>query len=218
MKKTTGTVLAVLLAAAFAAVAAFLSFRLGETKGRGNEGARPPGMGDITYIDDMGADEIPQYLRGKAFIDYPHASAGWGEIMYFAPQGNEYYWFCGSGDGQSRLRAAYGVWAPAEDGRMVLTTHKLIEREGGRYIGPDASYGTRFVLQDFDPVLTEVNIETEMNIRPFQYVLWVDDETGDVTAYGTGFSGMGDYYCNPAYVDADSLREAYEMYFTLFES
>jgi len=218
MKKTTGRALIMILVAALMALVTLPSCMPGEAR---RESGRPPAMGDISFIDDMSADEITQYLRGKVFIDYPHASAGWGEIMYFAPQGDEYYWFCSSGDGQSRLRAAKGTWSLTDDG-MTLATQKLIEWEGGHYTGIEASYGTRFVLHDYDAVVSEVQIETETHIQLFQYVLWTDDETGDVTASEMGFSGAGgvgvSYYCNPGYVDADSLKEFYEPYFTLFES
>ena len=83
--------------------------------------------GEIVYLDEMSVEDISQYIRGRIFQRGSSAmAAGLGEVIYFSPQGNEYYWFCSSMDAQSRIRAEYGTWE-LEDGYMTTTTRKFIE-------------------------------------------------------------------------------------------
>jgi hypothetical protein len=76
------------------------------------------------------------------------------------------------------------------------------------------------VLEDYDVALTRMDIASEANFRMFRYVLWTEsDGAADDARYEMGFTSVGgDYYYNPAYVDADRLKEFYGNYFSLFET
>ena len=165
---------------------------------------------EIVYIDDMSVDEITKYLRGKVFqLGSYHAAAGIGAVMCFTPEGNEYYWFCSSMDGQSRIRAEYGVWE-LDDGFITTTTQKLVEWIDGHFTAAFGSTGSRFELEDYNEVLTKVDIESWNNFRMFKF-------NNEFSGEELGFSWMGDYYYCPAVADFDYLKEYYENYFSLLE-
>jgi len=221
MKKIIGIAAAIVLVAAVA----FASYKLGEKNVKimddpiasnettGNVRETPdPQENEKILVDNMGVEEISQYLRGKVFQKGdPYMAAGLGEVFSFASQDNTYYWFCSAMDEQSRVRAEYGTWA-LTDGYITLTTQKLIEWQGGHFVAPSGSAGSRFSLEGFDQVLTEVNIESESNFQIFQFPMGDEDE------YEFGFSCVGyDYFYAPGSGGMDYIKEVYEEYFSLLE-
>ena len=225
MKKVTGIAAAIVLAVAVA----LASYKLGEknvnimddptavsstTAAQTQDTPEPRDIleGETIPVDDMGTEEVAEFLRGKLFQKGgPHMAAGFGELYSFAPQGNVYYWFCSSMDEQSRVRAEYGTWA-LKDGYIVLTAQKLIEWQGGHFTAPFGSAGSRFALEGFDQTLTGVNIESESNFHMFRFP---SDTEGE---YELGFYCIGgDYFHAPGLGGMDQLKEAYEEYFALLE-
>jgi len=166
---------------------------------------------EVVYLDNLSVSEITQYMRGKIFQagGYSFASA-WGRLIYFTPQGNEYYLFSSNMDAQSRIRAEYGIWG-LEDGFMTTTTLKLIEWIDGHFEESDGSTGSRFHLVGFNEVLTEVHIESSGNFHMFSFI---SDSFGEEK--GFYFDGS-EYYYYPYVEDFDALRKGYERYYALFE-
>ena len=165
--------------------------------------------GELVYHYDMSAEDISQYISGKIFQmgSYSMAS-GYGEIIYFTPEGNEYFWFCSSMDDQSRLRAEYGVWE-LEDGFLTTTALKFIEWVDGHFEAADGSTASRYTLVDYNEVLTEVNITNWTNFHMFEFLLYDETEMG---FYWAG----AEYYYFPSCGGYDVIREDYDHYFTLF--
>ena len=97
------------------------------------------------------------------------------------------------------------------DGYITLNTEKLIERQGGHFIAPTGSTGSRFELVDYDQVLTEADIESEFNFNMFKFPYGENE-------YELGFTcAGGDYFYAPGSGGMGYLQEAYEEYFSLLE-
>ena len=181
----------------------------GETTDGGEETPSLPGEGVITYIDDMGVEEMSQYLRGKVFqAGSYHAAASIGEAVYFNAEGDGYYWFCNSMDQQSRIRAEYGIWG-LEDGMMATTTQKMVEWVDGHFTRAYASTSSRYELHDYNEILTEVDIEDSNNFRMFKFT-----HEGYGEEMGFRWIGRDFYYC-PAVAVIDDLEQYYAGYFSL---
>jgi hypothetical protein len=162
------------------------------------------------YLYDMSAEDISQYIRGKVFqVGSFSMASGLGEIIFFTPQGNEYFWFCNSMDDQSRLRAEYGVWE-LQDGFLTTTALKFIEWVDGHFVAAEGSTASRYMLEDYNEVLTEVDIVNWTNFHMFKFLLYEEVEMG---FYWAG----AEYYYFPSGGDYDNLREDYERYFALFK-
>ena len=158
----------------------------------------------------MSATEISQYLRGKVFqAGSYHAAALVGEVIYFTEEDNEYYWFCSAMDQQSRIRAEYGVWG-LEGGFMTTTTLKMIEWVDGHFTKAYGSTGSRYELEGYNQVLTDVDIEQDNNFRVFRF-----SHDGYGEEMGFYWSGWAYYYC-PAVARIDDLKEYYGEYFSMF--
>ena len=175
--------------------------------------APDPQEGEKISVDNMSVEEISQYIRGKVFQEGdPYMGSGLGEVFCFAPEGNTYYWFCSSMDEQSRVRAERGTWA-LTDGYVTLNTEKLIEWQGGHFVAPSDSTGSRFELVDYDQVLTETDIESEFNFSMFKFLMGDEEDDCDLGFYCVG----NDYFYAPGLGGLDYLQEAYEEYFSLLE-
>ena len=167
--------------------------------------------GEVVYHYDMSVEVISQYIHGRVFQagSYRLASA-WGRLLYFTPQGNEYYLFSSNMDAQSRIRAEYGTW-DLNDGFMITTTLKLIEWTNGHFEESDGSTGSRFHLVGFNEVLTEANIESSRNFHMFTFL---SDSFGEELGF---YYDGNEYFYYPYVKDFDELRNGYEQYFALFE-
>ena len=165
--------------------------------------------GELVYLYEMNAEDISQYIRGKIFQEGSYSMAsGIGEIIYFTPEGNEYFWFCNSMDAQSRIRAEYGVWK-LKDGFLTTTALKFVEWVGGHFIAADGSTASRYTLVDYNEVLTEVNIKNWTNFHMFAFLLY------DEPALGFYWAGA-EYYYFPSCGGYEVIREDYNDYFLLF--
>ena len=153
--------------------------------------------GEPVYIDGIDLEEISTFLRGNVFQAHTSGIAsGNGELIYFTPEGNEYYWFCSSMDQQSRLRAEYGTWE-IDGGFMTLTTLMLREWVGGHFATAYGSTASRFELEDYDVVLTEVNIESFSNFRMFRFL----PSEPQYTEEDLGFRCIGTDFFHVPYLD-----------------
>jgi len=221
MKKAICIIAAIVLVAAVA----FASYKLGEknvkimddptVSSKTTENVQEPPdsqEGEKIPADDMSVEEISQAIRGKVFQQGgPYMGSGLGEVFCFAPESNTYYWFCSSMDEQSRVRAERGTWT-LTDGFITLTTEKLVEWQGGHFVAPSGSAGSRFSLEGYDQTLTEVSIESESNFSMFKFHLYDEDE------FEYGFYCVGnDYFYAPGSGGIDTLKEEYEEYFSLLE-
>ena len=166
--------------------------------------------GELIYHYDMSAKDISEYIRGKIFQEGSYSMAsGIGEIIYFTPEGNEYFWFCSSMDAQSRIRAEYGIWK-LKDGYMTTTAQKFVEWVDGYFTAANGSVGTRYILEDYNEILTDVNIKNESNFHMFEFRLY--DEDPELGFYWEG----AEYYYFPSCGGYETIREDYDRYFTLF--
>jgi hypothetical protein len=169
---------------------------------------------ELVYLYDMKADEISAHIRGKIFqCDGYYVAAGWGELLYFAPQGNEYYWFCNGMDEQSRIRAEYGTWE-LKDGFMTTTATKIVEWVGGRCTQACGITGSRYELEGYNEVLTKIDIESEFNFHMFKFNRRYQDYTED--DFGFYYNGK-EYYNLLGIGGIGSLKKEYERYFSLLE-
>jgi len=119
MKKTICIIAAIVIMAAVA----FAFYKLGEKNIKimddptvSNETTKnmqdtlEPQEDEKIPVDNMGVEEISQYILGKVFqAGHPYVGSGLGDVFCFAPESNTYYWFCSSMDEQSRVRAEYGT-------------------------------------------------------------------------------------------------------------
>ena len=182
---------------------AALSNEASETSGEWNEG-------ELVYLYDMSAKDISQYIRGKVFQEGSFFMAsGYGELIYFTPKGNEYFWFCNSMDEQSRLRAEYGVWK-LKDGFMTTTALKFVEWVGGHFAAASGSTASRYELKDYNEILTDVKIKNETNFHMFEFKLY--DVKPELGFYWAGAY----YYYFPSCGGYKAIREDYDDYFVLF--
>jgi len=165
---------------------------------------------EIFYLNDMSAEESSQYIRGKVFQGYSYRmAAGIGEVLFFTPESNEYFWFCSSMDRQSRIRAEYGTWT-LEDGFLSTTTLKIIEWVDGHFDTAYGSTASRYELADYIEVLTEVDIESWTNFRMFKFLPYDQESSSEE---------MGFYYQGKAYYYVtllDEMEALYDSYFSLF--
>lgn len=168
--------------------------------------------GERVFDVDMSVEEISQFLRGRVFQrGGSSVAAGMGELIFFTPEGNEFFWFCSTMDAQSRIRAEYGTWE-LEDGFMTSTTLRLVERIDGHFVRSSGSIATRFTLVDFNEVVTEVNIASSDNFRMFRFLQCILCDP--VEMYGFFYRGT---YFFPYPMNAEGIRADHERFFSLLE-
>ena len=166
--------------------------------------------GETLPVDDMGVEEIKGFLRGSVFQKgFAGMAAGYGELMCFSLDGNEYYWFCSSMDQQSRVRSEHGSWE-LEEGFMSFSTDRLVEWQGGSFSGPTGSTGSRFELNGYDVVVSPVDIESSFNFRMFKFG---HPEPTDIQL-GFTCGSFGDMY-NLSSMGIDVLEMDYKDNFAL---
>ena len=163
----------ILLGAAVLSVAIFGGCKHGSGGKDGQNGKTGDDLrieyGETLPVDDMSEEEIREFLRGKVFqVGSAGMAAGYGALLCFPAEGDEYYWFCSAMDRQSRVRAEHGAWA-LEGGFMTFSTDKLVEWQGGSFSFPTGSTGSRFELNDYDVVVSPVDIESSFNFRMFKF-------------------------------------------------
>ncbi|MDR1688064.1 MAG: hypothetical protein LBS21_05575 [Clostridiales bacterium] len=166
----------------------------------------------ITYNYDRNAEEIIRKLRGNIFHRSAIMPSSNDEIYYFFPDGNEYFWFCSAMDGQSRLRAEYGVWN-VEDGFFHTTALRIVEWVGGDFERAYGGTGSRYELHGFDEISRDVNLELYSNFRWFDFLPQFTDYYERI---GWGFSVSGyNYLYYTDGIGVERLKQDYSEYISL---
>jgi hypothetical protein len=142
-----------------------------------------------------------EFLKGKLYqYGMSNVGSGYGN-MYAFTSNMEYYYFTSEMDGESRLRAEKGTWE-IKDGKLTLTTTRILSAINGSYVDADASYATDKMLINYELKAASVdeikyfNYEIQSYNEPLFYengLLVLDNEKWYLGGYSFDDSFIREY-------------------------